>query len=265
MQISISEEESSKILDMLAYRRLANSFSETAFIERYLEPIAGMVKDDYGNYILPAESKGSKVIISTHTDSVHAMGELQGVTAVDGVAKLSSEEKISNCLGADDAAGIYVALRMIEAGVRNVTYIFHRQEESFGKGSQWLADNHESWLRNFDICLALDRRGTSDIVTSQLGMECASSEFAESLAEQLGIGHKPAFGSFTDSASYMHIIPECSNLSVGYYNEHTRHEVLDLNYLELISQRLIALDWNRLVVKRIPEYGMFSNFGNVFV
>jgi di/tripeptidase len=193
------------------------------------------------------------------------LGGSQLVTADGGIVRLAKEERASNCLGADDCAGIYVALRMIEAGVRNVTYVFHRQEEAMGKGSNYLANNEEAWLQHFNVCLALDRRGTSDIITSQLGEECASLEFAESLSTQLGIGHKPAVGSFTDSANYTHLIPECSNLSIGYYNEHSEDEVLDLNYLELISQRLIVVDWDSLAIKRTPMQSMFSQFSNIFM
>ena len=31
-------------------------------------------------------------------------------------------------------------------------------------------------------------------------------------------------GSFTDTANYTDIIPECTNLSCGYYNAHTQSE-----------------------------------------
>jgi hypothetical protein len=66
------------------------------------------------------------------------------------------------------------------------------------------------------------------------------------------MGHRAADGIFTDSASYTDLIPECSNLSIGYQNEHSTRETLDLNYLEDVIQRLITVDWNAVPVVRVP-------------
>jgi hypothetical protein len=207
-----------------------------------------MYADNYGNRILLCE--GSKVMISCHTDSVHRMEGKQSVSISRGVVSLS--DATSNCLGADDAAGIYAALRMIESGVK-ATFVFHRDEESGGNGSQWLADNYPEWIGSFDICLALDRRGTEDVIVTQGYGECASDEFAWGLSDQLGMGHSPADGIFTDSANYAGLIPECSNLSIGYQHEHSRSETLNLNYLESVICRLIAVKWEEITIARVPH------------
>lgn len=158
---------------------------------------------------------------------------------------------MSNCLGADDCAGMYAALRLIEADVK-ATFVFHRDEESGGNGSRWLAKHYPKWLESFDVCLALDRRGTKDVIVSQQWSMCASEEFAQGLAEQLGMGHHAADGVFTDSANYTDLIPECSNLSIGYQHEHSRMETLDLNYLEAVIARLVKVDWQALPIVREP-------------
>lgn len=238
------------ILEMLSYRRPARSETETEFITRYIDSIPGVYPDKYGNRLLV--NPGSKVMISTHTDTVHRMGGRQKVSLQrHGIARLGAKEKESNCLGADDTAGVYAALRMIEAGVP-ATFVFHRDEEIGGRGSSWLAEMHRDWLQSFDICLALDRRGHADIITTQFGTECASDAFADSLSDALDMGHMAEHGVFTDSANYTHLIPECSNLSIGYKNEHTREEVLDLEYLEEVTERLIQVDWGSIVVERFP-------------
>jgi hypothetical protein len=170
----------------------------------------------------------------------------------NGLVSLHRSELVSNCVGADDMAGMYAALRMIEAGVK-ATFVFHRDEECGGLGSRWLADRYGGWLgESFDICLALDRRGTQDVIVTQSYGKCASREFAAGLASQLAMGHSAADGIFTDSANYVDLIPECSNLSIGYQSEHTRRETLDLNYLEAVIQRLIAVDWESVPVVREP-------------
>jgi hypothetical protein len=235
---------------MLEYRRPRRSKTERDFIARYIDPIPGVCSDKYGNRILL--SPGSKVLMSCHTDSVHTVGGKQKVeVARNGIVSLSRREWISNCLGADDAAGVYAALRLIEAGVP-ATFIFHRDEECGGWGSQWLADYSGDWLSTFDVCLALDRRGTQDIIVTQCWDKCASCEFASCLAEQLDMGHRAADGIFTDSANYTDLIPECSNLSVGYRHEHTVKETLNLHYLEAVIRRLITVDWSAIPVARSP-------------
>lgn len=242
--------EISRIRKMLSYRRPHNSDSESEFITRYLDSIPGMYADGYGNRILISE--GSKVMISCHTDSVHTKAGFQKLSiSKSGVVSLASYELTSNCLGADDCAGMYAALRMIEAGVK-ATFVFHRNEERGGHGSTWLAHNYPGWCAAFDVCLALDRRGTKDVIVTQSWGKCASDEFALGLASQLGLGHKPADGIFTDSANYVDLIPECSNISIGYQREHTSFETLDLNYLEYVIQRLIAVNWDEVPIARTP-------------
>jgi len=119
-------------------------------------------------------------------------------------------------------------------------------------GSSWLANCYSGWLSTFDICLALDRRGTQDVIVTQSWGLCASDEFAEGLSTQLGMDHMAADGIFTDSANYTDLIPECSNLSIGYEHEHSTKEMLDLNYLEAVIKKLIAVDWNKIPIARVP-------------
>lgn len=242
--------EVSRIRQMLEYRRPRRSVTEIDFIARYIDDIPGVYADEYENRLLI--SPGSKILISCHTDSVHRMDGMQAVqVSRKGIVSLAKGETVSNCLGADDCAGIYAALRMIEAGVK-VTFIFHRDEECGGLGSAWLARKYPDWLAQFDVCLALDRRGTSNVIVQQSWSKCASDEFAIGLANQLGMQHKPADGIFTDSANYVDLIPECSNLSIGYQHEHSRYETLDLNYLEDVIRCLIAVDWDQVPIVREP-------------
>jgi len=233
---------------MLTYKRPAWSNSEEFFIERFIDPVPGMYADKFGNRILPHPS--SRLLISCHTDTVHWDEGRQKLAVAGPIIVLPTDSK-SNCLGADCTAGVYTTLRMIEAGIP-ATYIFHRAEEIGGLGSEWLASHYAGWLAGFDICLALDRRGTSDIITSQWGGPTASQEFASSLSEALGMNHAPARGTFTDSANYAHLIPECSNLSIGYQREHSCLESLDTDYLERVTTALCNVPWGDIVVARDP-------------
>lgn len=239
------------LLQMLTYRRPAGSRSLNQFTRKYIDSIPGIERDGYGNRILACAN--TRTMIACHLDTVHRMaGSLAIQHMRNGLVRLHPREKVSNCLGADDTAGVFACLSMIEAGVK-ATFVFHQDEEIGGLGSAWIARNRPDFLAGFDHCISLDRRGTRDIITSQWGAECCSGQFASELANALDMGHKPARGTFTDSANYVDIIPECSNLSVGYYNEHTRAETLDTRYLMELIPRLCAVDWSQLPTARAPR------------
>lgn len=73
--------------------------------------------------------------------------------------------------------------------------------------------------------------------------------------------HKPsARGIFTDTANYTHLIPECTNVSVGYYHEHTKDEALDLDYLRELSEKVIEVDWEDLPTTREPVIEVLSSY-----
>lgn len=59
-------------------------------------------------------------------------------------------------------------------------------------------------------------------------------------------------GSFTDSANYTDIVGECTNLSVGYYDQHTSRETLNLPHIVAMREALIRADFSKLVFKREP-------------
>lgn len=238
------------LLAMLTYRRPAGSRTERDFIARYIDTIPGITRDGYGNRWLIHPD--SQTMIACHTDTVHRVPGRQKIKVAHGVASLAPNQHLSNCLGADDTAGIYAALRMVKAGVK-ASFVFHRAEEIGGLGSDYIAANHADVLASFNHCISLDRRGKTDIIEHQMTGRCCSTEFALELADALDMGHKPASGTFTDSANYTGIIPECSNLSIGYANEHRPNESLDLDYLERVILRLCEVQWHKLPVYRDPN------------
>jgi hypothetical protein len=59
-------------------------------------------------------------------------------------------------------------------------------------------------------------------------------------------------GVFTDTDNYTGLVGECTNVSVGYYSEHTVNEVLDTDHALALRDALIALDPDQLVYERQP-------------
>jgi len=239
----------SLLLNILERKRRSNSRTEKRFLRAVLDPVPGMQRDGFGNRWLRIGE--SETMIACHTDTVHITGGLQKLAAWRG--ELMLLENDGDCLGADDGAGVYAALRMIAEQVPAL-YVFHRQEEIGGHGSEWIASSEPELTKGIKRCISLDRRGTQDIITHQFAGRCASDEFADALAQLLDMGHSASDrGSFTDSANYTDLIPECTNLSIGYEMEHSLMETLDVDYLENLIARLCGADLESLPTVRDPS------------
>ena len=239
-----------EFMDMLKYKRPASSQFEELFIDEFITPLEVM-EDSAGNLFKSVPyPNGDKpeIMWSCHTDTVHGNDGYQTVKLVGQYIKLHDKE--SNCLGADDASGVWLCMEMIRAGKPGL-YVFHRGEELGGVGSTHVANVTPEAVEGIKCCIALDRMNTRDIITKQGWSRCCSDEFADSLADALGGKfEKSEKGVFTDSANYTDVIGECTNLSVGYEKQHSMFEQQDFNFLKNLRLKLIAIDYNELVFKR---------------
>lgn len=238
------------LLDMLSYRRCHESMGEKMFYEDFIQPLGPVVyQDDKGDaiaYTLCTDLE-SKVLFSCHIDTRHNPGgDLYQNMVYDAKARIIEKDD-KECLGADDGAGVWLMLQMYEAGVPG-TYIFHRGEECGGIGSAAMSHHHPAMLKQFDYAIAFDRKDTCSVITHQgFSERTASDEFAQELCKRINVGHpyydlKPDHGGvFTDTANYVDEISECTNVSAGYYNEHTAKEYLDVDYLLWLRDRCIEV------------------------
>lgn len=248
--------------DCLRYRRPAGSKTEKRFIREVLQPqisAAGrtLYADGYDNLYTIIGAGNPTVMWSCHLDTVHRKGGLQSISE-SGAGFLSAPEASSNCLGADDGAGIWIMLEMI-AAQRPGLYVFHREEEHGGKGSHWIADNNSKLLTGIQYAIALDRAGTSSVITHQGGRRTASDEFGKALAAKLGRGYKlDQGGTFTDTKSYVDLVPECTNLSVGYFSAHCADERLDIGHVMALRDVMLKLDLTGLPASRNPKVTEFD-------
>jgi hypothetical protein len=237
--------------DMLSYMRPAGTRAEQAFVTKFIDCIPGVWGDGYGNRHLVIGN--TNVLWSSHTDSVHSYSGRQIVLKGDGLFMLKEKQPAApSCLGADCATGVWIMRQMILRGIPG-HYIFHRDEECGGLGSSWLAKNDPGLLDGVQFAIAFDRKGYDSVITHQ-GRRTASDDFAKSIAAQLGGKFMPDdTGIFTDTQKYADIIPECSNLSVGYHNAHSSSEWQDYEFAADLLERVCALDVSKLVVARDPK------------
>lgn len=270
--------EAMEFANMLTFKRPHMTRTERLFISQYLMP-EGVTFDAFGN-AYKTVGKDPTVMWTCHTDTVHGKKGYQKIVywpekktgdiwfSVDGTDKKNK----SSCLGADDTCGIWLMVQMIRAGVPGL-YIFHRAEEIGGKGSAYISEKNKEILAGIKFAIAFDRRDQDSIITFQRSKRCCSDAFADSLAAQLGMGHKKdTTGSFTDTANYTGLIGECTNISVGYENAHSATERTNVDYLFRLRDALLKLDVSKLVEERKPgevetksySYDGYGSYGNYY-
>lgn len=248
------------LLDILSYRRPAFSATDEEFICRYIEP-TGAAPDRYGNWILRIGD--APILWSAHTDTVHPTPGRQRLRVRNGIASLRRKRPVTDakgrllhdCLGADNGTGVWLLLELIRAG-REGLYIFHRDEESGCQGSNYIAWETPEVVEGIEYAIAFDRRGMDGVVTHQMGHRTASDLFAWSLIDALGIDslRPDDSGLFTDTEVYSTIIPECTNVSVGFERAHSASETQCLDYANRLRDAVVRLDVDRLLIGREPMW-----------
>lgn len=210
----------------------------------------------------------SDTLFSCHIDTCHNHAESNGTfqdLAYDPTFGdiLLGQGSTSACLGADDGAGIYIMLKMIEAKVPG-SYLFHTGEERGGIGAYAVLAKHKTLLEDFSRAIAFDRAvqrdGEPEVIITQGGTPCASVEAGKALCDALNksgaVFQKPYVvsykGSFTDTKVYKSIIAECINVGVWYAAQHTPKEWLSVAGLEQLLKACLTIQWDELPVKRIP-------------
>ncbi len=221
-------------------------------LESYLPK--GFQRDENENYYIVVGNNPS-TMFTCHLDT--ACSYQEKVTHVPSGNFIRTNGK--TILGSDDKAGMTVMLYMIEKKVPGIYYFFTGEEVGcIGSGD--LADQWFELKMFNDITkiVSFDRRGTGSVITHQLYGRCCSNEFAEELSKRLndtdeGINMSPDnTGIMTDSAKFVDMVPECTNISVGYYKEHTVDECQDIEFLQRLCKAVVKIDWETLPVKRDP-------------
>jgi len=209
--------------------------------------------DSFGNLRVTIGRTG--VWFTSHLDTVHRGDGVQTLSLMaDSNLLVADNADGKPCiLGADDAAGVYLMTEMIRAG-KPGNYMFFLGEECGGLGSSYFIRRNQTI--SADICVSFDRRGYSDVITHQGGWRTASDEFARALSSALnchGFKYKPSDdGLYTDSREFAELVPECTNISVGYFDEHTSREALDIEHLYALRDAVLEIDWGALPVHRVP-------------
>jgi hypothetical protein len=211
-------------------------------------------KDQIGNYYKIIGSS-PKTMFTCHLDTADRK---QMDTTLFSVFENGEEFIVTDgktILGADDKSGVTVMLYMMEHNIPGLYYFFIGEERG-GIGSHALADIYDKvdYLKEIDKCISFDRRNYHSVITKQMGLDCCSNQFATALCNEynkngLDLSLDPT-GIYTDSASFIDNIPECTNISVGYFNEHTGSEHQNMTFLKLLCEASVKVKWESLPISR---------------
>jgi len=224
----------------------------TDWIEERAPAYAKIHRDAAGNlHVDTRVSPLNRTLFVAHVDTVHRKAGPNKIRQTpthwyaDGAA-----------LGADDGAGVAMLMHLLHAGV-DAYYIFTQGEECGGIGATHLAKHDSKLLAEFDRAIAFDRRGIDSVITHQGRGRCCSDAFADALSDALNADMTLMYlpdntGVYTDTAEFIDIIPECTNISVGYYSEHSDKESLDIIHFQALAERVAKIDWDALPTDRDP-------------
>jgi hypothetical protein len=223
----------------ILYPIIHNAFPECAGI------------DSHGNMMFIVGNKGNiDTMFTAHLDNV-------GTKVEKAVFHLDRPGQVirgygKTIIGADDKAGVTTLIGMMRAGVEGL-YMLFAGEERGRVGSEAFFLSEKENLGHIKKVISFDRKATHSLITKQSGTKCVSEEFSNRLAIKLHLMLDDG-GSYTDSATFMYDIPECTNISVGFYGEHTNNEIWHYGYvLDALLPRLVKIDFKSLPVVREPK------------
>ena len=146
-----------------------------------------------------------------------------------------------NGLGADDRAGVFSIIQLLERGYRP-SVIFTTGEEIGGTGATKLTKDFSSPLVETLFLVELDRKGSQDAVY----YDCGNRDFESFITS---FGFTTQLGSFSDISIIGPAWDRASvNLSIGYVNEHLMTEMLF--YRDMFA-----------TIERVAQ--ILDNYGNV--
>jgi hypothetical protein len=260
------------LVRILGWKRSFRSVTELAFMKWLHDEIkargfeANVMAEGCVSVTVPrTDGKKSQTLFSCHTDTVHwSQGDLKDSKpqhlmydeSFGHIFLNKTHADAGSCLGADDGAGVWLMLEMI-LHRRPGTYLFHRGEEKGGIGAYAMLGKHKQWLEEFDIAVAFDRPNNDEVITHQGNQRCCSDKFGNALVKALGeqgLVYKTSTGGvFTDTKVYRTAIGECTNIGVGYGNQHSQDEFLDYGHLLALRDACLNIDWDTLPAERDPK------------
>lgn len=238
-----------KIVVNKGYLKNLLSFSQKELFTHILNKVSKnsnyeLIIQSFGNgIVIIPKGVGSYPLICTHLDTINDSKRIKLQNSdieINGDIIRLSKSSSAKCLGGDDRCGVYSALQLIDLNVP-YGFAFFCDEEIGCIGSSILAKDIDK-NSNITAFIGLDRRGLDNVAVYGYDNRDLIQLFENE-------GYIEVDGSITDAS----ILSEqssrnlaCVNLSVGYYNEHTKREFINVNGIKRAIQTLIKLSFDLL-------------------
>lgn len=192
----------------------------------------------------------STILLSAHQDVYDCTGE--GKEIIKQGNKL---RRNGGVLGADDRAGIAAIINTIDILKQyqigcHLKVVFTVHEERGQEGANAI---EKSFFDGVDFAVSMDRKGETDIVVrAHRGYEYCKekqTQFITLLSEWLWkdsqYHYQPGTGGVSDLIVWSQLDIPSVNLSIGYFNEHTSNEYLNLEAWHRAQDLLLELIANK--------------------
>lgn len=249
-----------KLGELLDFMKMTH----TEVLQKFMtiEGAYGDGKGDSSFVYIPGTRK-DRVLMVAHADTVFGYGHSPKIGIESGVLfsmshkddgirrsrnNLGGMKTEGTGIGADDRAGCAIIWKLRELGHS----ILITSGEEIGQIAAHAIMKNDWWKKEIakhQFAIQFDRRGHNDIVF----YNCGTDEF-EKYAEE-STGYSIEKGSRTDICVLCEDI--CGvNISVGYYNEHTKNEILVID--QWFNTYLTARKW--LSSEDIPKFKLEKKF-----
>jgi hypothetical protein len=232
--------------------------SERSIIKKFASlPNAQKLSFPPQQQLLPAVyvpgTRKDKVLLVAHYDTVWGDASIRlerwGTSIVSGSPKVG--------IGADDRAGIAALWELRDTGH---SLLILPDEEVGCMGSKAMIAFHDHLLRDERFAIQFDRRGSRDIVT----YNCNNPKFNRFMTQNM-----PGFSKATGSVSDISVLCPAlgiagANLSIGFDEEHTEGEFLDVyDWIRTVTlvRLLLAKHCPRYVYKARKQNYKYSKYG----
>lgn len=202
-------------------------------------------------YFIYSKNDTPKPMLCVHLDTINTITINEPLDDTDfeydhnlNILAVATDSNIS-CLGGDDRAGVWIALKVIEHMEATKTFNydvgFFMDEEIGCKGSLRYGNSLAFKELETTCYIGLDRKSTKGLQEVAL----YGDDNKELIKVFNDLGYPTDIGSITDAATLSPFKKvACVNVSVGYDNEHSKREVLYINCMEDTLRNIKGLSWS---------------------
>lgn len=207
--------------------------------------------DKHGNVLIVKGHAETYPCLAAHMDQVQSFHskDFEVVQIGDDVLGWSRKSHSQQGLGADDKNGLFICLECLKK-YDNIKVAFFSGEEIGCVGSRQV---DLEFFKDCRFIIEPDRAHGSDLITSMSVGRVCSDEFVKAICAE-AFGYSEQRGSITDVGELVErgVGISCLNLSCGYYDAHTDHEMTILPELEN------CLDFVQHIIENCTDVYPFS-------